>query len=38
MSGLLLDHLTMPELLGADAVAAIVDTIVTTVVPEQRVD
>ncbi|MDF2581108.1 MAG: TetR family transcriptional regulator, partial [Microbacterium sp.] len=38
MSGLLLDHLTMPELLGADAVAAIVDTIVTAVVPEQRVE
>lgn len=36
MSGLLLDHLTMPELLGADAVAAIVDTIVAAVVPEQR--
>lgn len=36
MSGLLLDHLTMPELLGADAVDAIVDAIVTTVVPAGR--
>jgi hypothetical protein len=38
MSGLLLDHLTMPDLLGADAIAAVVDSIVTTVVPEQQVD
>lgn len=37
MSGLLLDHLTMPGLLGADAVAGIVDAIVTTVVPAQRI-
>lgn len=34
MSGLLLDHLTMPEMLGPDAIAAVVDAIVTTVVPE----
>ncbi|GAA1823819.1 TetR/AcrR family transcriptional regulator [Agromyces salentinus] len=34
MSGLLLDHLTMPELLGADAVAAVVDSIVAAVVPD----
>lgn len=33
MTGLLLEHLTMPELLGADAVTAVVDQIVTTVVP-----
>lgn len=38
MSGLLLDHLTMPELLGQDAVSQIVDEIVTAVVPEQRHD
>ncbi len=35
MSGLLLDHLTMPDLLGADAAAAAVDAIVDAVVPEQ---
>lgn len=34
MSGLLLDHLTMPELLGEDALADVVDQIVATVVPE----
>lgn len=35
MSGLLLDHLTMPEMLGEDAVSQIVDEIVTAVVPDQ---
>ena len=34
MSGLLLDHLTMPDLLGPDAIAGVVDSIVETVVPE----
>lgn len=34
MSGLLLEHLTMPELLGDDAIVSIVDAIVSAVVPE----
>lgn len=34
MSGLLLDHLTMPELLGEAEVAAVVDQVVRTVVPD----
>ena len=33
MTGLLLEHLTLPELLGPDAVASVVDRIVATVVP-----
>ena len=33
MSGLLLEHLTMPELLGDDAIRSVVERIVTTVVP-----
>jgi AcrR family transcriptional regulator len=33
MTGLLLEHLTMPDLLGPEDVAAVVDQIVTTVVP-----
>lgn len=34
MTGLLLEHLTMPQLLGDDAVEAVVDQIVTAVVPD----
>ncbi|WP_394550598.1 TetR/AcrR family transcriptional regulator [Agromyces sp. MMS24-JH15] len=33
MTGLLLEHLTMPDLLGAERVAAVVDQVVAAVVP-----
>ena len=36
MSGLLLEHLTMPDLLGDDAIQSVVERIVTTVVPNGR--
>ncbi|MEV6975248.1 TetR family transcriptional regulator [Kitasatospora sp. NPDC093806] len=34
MTGLILEHLTLPEVLGADAVAGLIDTVVGRIVPE----
>ncbi|MGW2250316.1 hypothetical protein ACWCXH_08960 [Kitasatospora sp. NPDC001660] len=34
MAGLILEHLTLPEVLGADGLAALLDTVVERTVPQ----